>query len=26
LSQMVAGEDTIVDISSLSYDRFKSLK
>ena len=26
LSQIVAGEDTIVDISSLSYDRFKSLK
>ena len=26
LSQMVAGEDTVVDISSLSYDRFKSLK
>ncbi len=26
LSQMVAGEDTVVDISSLSYDRFHSLR
>lgn len=26
LSQMVAGEETVVDISALRYDRFKSLK
>lgn len=26
LSQMVAGEDTVVDISALNYDRFKSEK
>lgn len=26
LSQMVAGEDTVVDISALSYDRFKTIK
>ena len=26
LSQMVAGEETVVDISALAYDRFKSVK